>query len=83
MSKRRKKYYRSDEFLKRIGENIRWYRLQKGMTQTELAFECDDVDYSQINRMELGKVNFSVCYLELIATALKITPTQLLESSNR
>ena len=34
----------------------------------DLAFKCNDIDYSQINRIELGKVNFSVSYLSLIAS---------------
>ncbi|MBS1926403.1 MAG: helix-turn-helix transcriptional regulator [Bacteroidetes bacterium] len=40
------------------------------MSQEDLAFECDYADFSQINRIELGKVNFSVSYLSLIAKAL-------------
>lgn len=71
-------YYRDDEFLKRIGERVRELRVQKGLTQMELAFKCNDKDYSQINRVELGKVNFSVSYLSLIATALEISTKELL-----
>lgn len=48
------------------------------MTQSDLAFQCNDVDYSQINRIENGKVNFSVSYLFLIAEALNTTPQELL-----
>ncbi|MBI1344318.1 MAG: helix-turn-helix domain-containing protein [Terrimonas sp.] len=48
------------------------------MTQMDLAFKCHDKDYSQINRVELGKVNFSVSYLTLIAEALGVTPHDLL-----
>lgn len=44
----------------------------------ELAFKCKDKDYSQINRVELGKVNFSVSYLSLIAKALEVKPQDLL-----
>ena len=50
----------------------------KGMTQMDLAFKCNDKDYSQINRVELGKVNFSVSYLQLIAKALGVSPKKLL-----
>jgi transcriptional regulator with XRE-family HTH domain len=57
---------------------IRELRIQQGLTQTELAFKCNDKDYSQINRVELGKVNFSVSYLSLIATALEISTKDLL-----
>jgi transcriptional regulator with XRE-family HTH domain len=44
----------------------------------ELAFKCNDMDYSQINRMELGKINFSASYLLLIAKALEVSPKKLL-----
>lgn len=74
----RKPYYRNDDFLKRIGERIRDLRIERGLTQMDLAFKCNDKDYSQINRVELGKVNFSVSYLSLIAEALKVKPEELL-----
>ncbi|RYZ91423.1 MAG: XRE family transcriptional regulator [Proteobacteria bacterium] len=61
-----------------IGKKIRDYRTQAGLTQMELAFKCADIDYSQINRMELGKVNFSVSYLSLVAQALGVDPKDLL-----
>jgi len=66
----RKKYYREEDFLKKLGLRIRQLRLEKNMSQEDLAFECDYADFSQINRIELGKVNFSVSYLSLIAKAL-------------
>lgn len=75
--KTRKPYYRDDEFLLKIGSRIRELRLQKGLTQMDLAFKCNDKDYSQINRVELGKVNFSVSYLSLIAEALEVKPSEL------
>lgn len=71
-------YYRDDAFLKRIGEKVRELRISKGLTQMDLAFKCNDKDYSQINRVELGKVNFSVSYLALIASALEVSPQELL-----
>ena len=79
MKKRVKRtYYRDDDFLLKIGEQIRELRLKRNLTQMELAFMCNDKDYSQINRLELGKVNFSVSYLSLIAKALDVTPKDLL-----
>ena len=44
----------------------------------DLAIKCSDKDYSQIIRVELGKVNFSVSYLTLIANALEVTIKELL-----
>lgn len=71
-------YYRDDSFLQKIGERVRELRVAQGMTQMDLAFKCNDKDYSQINRVELGKVNFSVSYLALISEALGVTPHDLL-----
>ena len=78
IKKSKKVYFRDDVFLRKLGENIRKIRLDNGLTQTELAFKCNDKDYSQINRVELGKVNFSVSYLSLISTALEVSPKNLL-----
>lgn len=72
------KYYRQDDFLKKMGDKIRAVRIEKGLTQMDLAFKCNDTDYSQINRLELGKVNFSVSFLFLIANALEVKPSDLI-----
>ena len=82
MNQTKKKYYRQDDFLKKVGEKVRSVRLEQGLTQTDLAFRCNDKDYSQINRLELGKINFSVSYLFLIASALDVTPADLLPNKD-
>jgi transcriptional regulator with XRE-family HTH domain len=76
--KRKFKQYRNDEQLKIIGERIRKHRRAKGYSQTELAFECGEKDWSQISRMERGLVNFTVSYLLLVAEVLEISPKELL-----
>lgn len=72
------KNFRKDAQLKAIGEKIRKYRLDKGLTQAELAFECGDKDWSQISRMERGLVNFTISYLFIVAEVLEISPENLL-----
>ncbi len=72
------KYLRNDEQLKIIGDNIRKHRRAKGLTQIELAFACNDKDWSQISRMERGLVNFSISYLLIVAEALQVSPKDLL-----
>ncbi len=74
----RKPYYRDDNFLQEVGAKIRENRLKAGLTQMDLAFKCNDIDYSQINRLELGKVNFSISYLKLIASALNVKIADLM-----
>ena len=72
------KYYRDNAALKEFGEKIRSIRLSKKVSQEDLAYECG-LEYSQINRIELGKINTSVSHLFLIAKALKVAPKDLLD----
>jgi transcriptional regulator with XRE-family HTH domain len=76
-SKRKRSYYKDDEVLKSIGAKIREFRVNKEISQETLANGCD-LDYSQVNRMELGKVNFSISNLFRIARALNVDPKELL-----
>ena len=76
-SKRKSRYYKDDEVLKLIGSKIREFRINKEISQETFANECD-IDYSQVNRMELGKVNFGISYLYRIAKALNVDPKELL-----
>ena len=78
MNKNRKvNYFKDEEALKQIGSRIREIRTSKEMSQETLANSCD-IDYSQVNRMELGKVNFGISYLFRIAGALEVDPKELL-----
>jgi transcriptional regulator with XRE-family HTH domain len=60
------------EFLKKVGQCIRKHRQAKNMSQEQLAFDCD-VDISQINRMELGKVNASILSYKKIGDTLGLS----------
>jgi transcriptional regulator with XRE-family HTH domain len=72
------KYFREEKILKHIGANIRRIRRSRKISQENLANECG-MDYSQLNRMELGKVNFSISYLFRIANALEVSPQKLID----
>jgi transcriptional regulator with XRE-family HTH domain len=76
--KAKRNYYKDEEALRRIGGKIREIRTLKKISQYELANDCE-VDYSQINRMELGKVNFSISSLLRIAKALGVDPKDFLD----
>jgi transcriptional regulator with XRE-family HTH domain len=75
--KGKRSYYKDEEALKQVGAKIRKIRILKKISQETLANECD-IDYSQVNRMELGKVNFSISNLYRIAKALQVEPGELL-----
>ena len=73
-------YYRDKVLIKKLGEKIRKIRLIKKISQEDLAYSCG-LEYSQVNRIELGKVNTSVSHLFLIAKALKVDPKELIDFS--
>jgi len=75
--KAKRQYYKDEEALKNIGKRLRRIRVLNHISQESLANECE-IDYSQINRMELGKVNFTISNLYRIARALNMNPKDLL-----
>ena len=72
----RQKQYRNNEVILKLGKRIRELRLQNGLSQEHLANLCN-LELSQINRIELGKINTSVSHLFLIAQTLNIKPADL------
>jgi len=73
----RQKQYRNNAVIENLGRRIREIRIQKGVSQQELAHMCN-LELSQINRIELGKINTSVSHIFLIAEKLKVKPVDLL-----
>jgi len=62
---------------KKVGEKIRKYRLAKGLSQEQLAFEAD-LHRAYIGQIERGEKNIGVQNLDKIAKAFKISPAKLL-----
>ena len=75
------KQRRNETAILTLAANIKKYRIEKNLTIEELA-NIVGVDYSQIGRMERGKVNATVSIIFDIAAVLEITPSQLLESNS-
>jgi transcriptional regulator with XRE-family HTH domain len=63
---------------KKVGERIRKYRLAKGLSQEQLAFEAD-LHRAYIGQIERGEKNIGVQNLDKIAKAFKISPAKLLD----
>lgn len=61
----------------RLGKKIRELRLQKKLTQEELAYKSE-LDFSYINQIENGKRNPSVKAVESIAKALGVSVQTLM-----
>ncbi len=72
------KYTRDDKFLRAVGIRIRTVRIEQGLTQEQLSFKAN-IELSQINRIELGKINTSLSHLKIIADALEIQPKDLVD----
>jgi transcriptional regulator with XRE-family HTH domain len=64
--------------LKKIGRRLLELRLQKNLTQKELAFLVD-VEISQITRIERGIINTSILNLMRITDALEISISEFLK----
>lgn len=60
-----------ESILQRLGEQVRRIRLEKGLTQTELANKINK-DHPSINKLENGKVNPSLYFLYEVATGLEV-----------
>ncbi len=73
----RQQQYRDEKIIQALGERIRNERLARGLSQQELANLCN-LELSQINRIELGKINTSVSHLFLIAEKLGVPPQELI-----
>ena len=65
---------------KQIGNNIRKYRKQAGLTQVELSIQADLTD-ARITQIERGLGAPSMLKLFMIAEALKIPASKLLEQT--
>ena len=66
------------EINKQVGLRIRKYRLKKGLSQEELAFEAD-LHRAYIGQIERGEKNIGIQNLVKIANALSIKPSKLIE----
>lgn len=67
-----------NDYLYEIGQRIRQYRLNAGMSQQELALRVGYTSRSSINKVEAGKVDLSQSKITAFADALGTTPAELL-----
>lgn len=71
-------YYVSMASGKKLGENLRKWRLKKNMSQGDLATAVS-VDRAYISNIENGRMNPTLSTLEKIANALGISSSELLK----
>ena len=63
--------------VKLVGERVRKLRMDNHLTLENLAFKAD-MDYTQLSRIELGKINTSLFQIHKIAIALGISSSEIL-----
>lgn len=63
--------------LENLGQRIRAIRMEKGMSQTDLAHSINK-DQPSIQRVEAGKINPSYLYLKELANGLGVSLSELL-----
>ena len=71
--------HNKDTVAKLIGMRIRQLRMDNHLTLETLAFNAD-MDYTQLSRLELGKINTSIFQIHKIASALEISSSYILNS---
>jgi len=66
------------KLIKAIGDHIRSLRIEKGLSQEDLANEAE-VPISQIGRIERGETNPTISTLYVISEALEIELKKLVD----
>lgn len=64
--------------LEQLGAHILKLQQERGLSARELASRCD-LDFSKINKIGRGKINFTVATLIELATGLGLPPKALLD----
>lgn len=64
---------------KKIGIKIREIRTNKGLSIEKLANEAG-IDYTQLSRIELGKINTSVYQVYVISNSLSVSVPEIFQN---
>jgi transcriptional regulator with XRE-family HTH domain len=71
-----------EELILRVGKRVREVRLSKGLTLERVAFDAG-IDYSQLSRIELGKINTSIYQIYIVSKSLDVPLPELLNTTNK
>jgi transcriptional regulator with XRE-family HTH domain len=64
---------------KKVGTKIREIRTNKGLSIEKLANEAG-IDYTQLSRIELGKINTSVYQVYVISNSLSVSVPEIFQN---
>lgn len=73
---------KKDEISQIVGAKIRNFRTLQGLTIQQLAFEVG-IEYTQLSRIERGKINTSIFQLFIISRALKVSFAAIIEGLDK
>ena len=65
-----------EDIKKVIGNNIRRLRVEKKMSIEVMAFESE-MEYTQLSRIELGKINTSIYQIYKISKTLQVSMSDI------
>jgi len=60
-----------EEVVKKVGKKLREIRLKKNLTIEKVALDSD-IEYTQLSRIELGKINTSIYQIYKITHSLSV-----------
>ncbi|MEO9512310.1 MAG: helix-turn-helix transcriptional regulator [Flavobacteriaceae bacterium] len=69
---------RDEKYLKALGSRIRHIRTERKISTYDLSYESN-VSRSQINSIERGDINTTICTLKAIADALELKVSELMD----
>jgi transcriptional regulator with XRE-family HTH domain len=69
---------KKDEISQIVGAKIRKTRITKGLSIQNLAYEIG-IEYTQLSRIERGKINTSIFQLFLISRALEVNFADIIQ----
>lgn len=67
---------KDEKFVKAFGERIREIRIQKGMSQEELA-NIAEIPINQVGRIERGEINTTITTVKALADSLEMKISDL------
>ncbi len=65
-----------------VGAKIRKIRNEKGLSIQNLAYEIG-IEYTQLSRIERGKINTSIFQLFVISRALQVNFSEIIEGLDK
>lgn len=69
---------RDEKYLKALGNRLRHIRTKKNISTYDLSYESN-VSRSQINAIEKGDINTTICTLKALAEALELDVKDLVD----